>query len=200
MSENKKRISKAQVIVLISIVLAIAAVIILSLVLHERERTAGECCPWCFGACPWCWIVVDIAVILIYAAVLLAMTAVKNKVAEAVAVAAPVSRHRAQRDVSIPRQKKHREHHHGHTLRHAKQYDATVSLQQLMQAFPADATVNIEILKGMGLVPVKADGYKVLVADNEKMDRPLNIHATSFSAQAKHAILHAGGKAIKVYH
>ena len=56
-----------------------------------------------------------------------------------------------------------------------------------------------EHLKELGLVHRKADGYKVLVGDQEKMDRPMTIHATSFSAQARHEIHLAGGKAIKVY-
>ncbi len=195
MSENKKRISKAQVIVIVSIVASIAVVTILSLILHAQEPQGVDCCPWCFGACPWCWLIVALAIILVYAAVLLAMTAVK---AVATAVVAAVPRHKAQRHVNIPRQKKERRH--GHTLRHAKQYDATVSLKQLTRAFEEGSTVTIEKLKEMGIVPANADGYKVLVSDNEKLDRKLTIYATSFSAQAKHAIHEGGGQAIKVYH
>ena len=210
MSTNKKqRISRAQINVLIGVAAAMLLVILLSLVLHNPEHS--ECCPWCFGACPWCFLVIDLIIIGIFAAVLLAMTVAKviEAVADAMDMGLPDdepvqkkqdSRHKPQRDISIPKQKKHREHHHGHTLRHARQYDATVSLQQLMDAFEEGATVNIEILKAMGLVPLKADGYKVLVGDQEKMDRSLNIHATSFSAQAKQQIVHAGGSAVKVYH
>ncbi len=200
MSKNKKGISKAQIFVLIGVAAAMGLVILLSLLLHDPAH--ARCCPWCFGACPWCFLILDLVIIAIFAAVLLALTVAKVVEAVADAVGLPDTqekRHRAQRQVSIPKQKKHREHH-GHTLRHARQYDATVSLQQLMDAFEEGATVNIEILKAMGLVPLKADGYKVLVGDNEKMDRSLDIHATSFSAQARHEIVHAGGKATKVYH
>lgn len=202
MSNNKKGISRAQIIVLSGVAAAMLLVILLSLLLHDPAHAA--CCPWCFGACPWCFLVVDLIIIAIFAAVLLVMTVAKvvEAVMDAVGIpdeAPAEKRHKAQRDVSIPKQRKHREHH-AHTLRHAKQYDATVSLQQLMDAFEAGATVNIETLKAKGLVPLKADGYKVLVGDNEKLDRSLDIHATSFSSQAKHEILAAGGKAVKVYH
>jgi ribosomal protein L15 len=68
-----------------------------------------------------------------------------------------------------------------------------------MQVFEHGAEVTIEHLKELGLVHHRADGYKVLVGDQEKMDRPMTIHATSFSAQARHEIHLAGGKAVKVY-
>lgn len=211
MSNKKKGISLAQIFVLVGALVAMGLVILLSLLFHDPAN--ATCCPWCFGACPWCFLIVDLVVIAIFAAVLLVL--LMAKVVEAVAdvvteaVAGDENRdnrenaekkHRAQREWNIPKQKKHRERAHGHLLRHAKQYDATVSLQQLMTAFEDGATVNIETLKAMGMIPPKADGYKVLVADNEKMDRALEIYATSFSEQAKQAIVAAGGKAVKVYH
>ena len=121
--------------------------------------------------------------------------ALVKELLEPVAVA---PRHKAQRNVNIPRQRKAR--NHGHSVRHAKQYDAIVSLNQLTQAFEAGSVIRIDTLKSMGIVPADADGYKVLVSDNEKADRPLIIHATSFSSLAKQAIIEAGGQAIKVYH
>lgn len=199
MTRQKRRISKAQGIVIAGILIAIALVIAVSLLLHSKQSTGAACCPWCFGICPWCWLIVAIAIIFVYAGILLAMTAVKAVVKELLEPIVAAPRHKAQRGVNIPKQKKAR-NHHGHSIRHAKQYDAIVSLKQLTQAFEAGSVIDIDMLKSMGIVPADADGYKVLVSDNEKADRPLIIHATSFSAQAKHAILEAGGKAIKVYH
>ena len=202
MSETKKRISRsAQYVVLLVAAIVIALLIPISLILYGREITIGHCCPWCFGLehCPWCWIVPYAAAILAEGLILAALS--KQTLAVAAPVAQTASRHRAHRAVTIPAQKKqhHHRHHHGHTLRHAKQYDATVSLKRLMQVFEHGAEVTIERLKSIGLVHPKADGYKVLVGDNEMLDRSLTIHATSFSAQAKHRIHTAGGQAIKVY-
>ena len=198
MTHQKRRISKAQGIVVAGILLAIALVIAVSLLLHSKQSTGVACCPWCFGICPWCWLIVAIAIIFVYAGILLAMTAVKAVVKELLEPVAVAPRHKAQRNVNIPRQRKAR--NHGHSVRHAKQYDAIVSLNQLTQAFEAGSVIRIDTLKSMGIVPADADGYKVLVSDNEKADRPLIIHATSFSSQAKQAIIEAGGQAIKVYH
>ena len=206
MSETKKRISRtAQYVVLLVAAIVIALLIPISLILYGREITIGHCSPWCFGHehCPWCWILPYAAAILLEGLILAALSKQTIALAAPVVAAAEVpARHRAHRNVSIPKQQKpqhHRHHHHGHVLRHAKQYDATVSLKQLMQAFEHGAEVTIAHLKEIGLVHPKADGYKVLVGDNEVMDRPLTIHATSFSAQARQRIHTAGGEAIKVY-
>ena len=204
MSETKKRISRAQYVVLLTTAVIIAVLIPISLILYRAEHAIGHCSPWCFGYehCPWCWIVPYAAALLAEGITLTALSGKKILQSAPLAVTAPaVARSRAHRNVTIPAQKKHRQHHHhhGHTLRHAKQYDATVSLKQLMQAFEHGAEVTIAHLKEIGLVHPKADGYKVLVGDNEVMDRPLTIHATAFSAQARHRIHTAGGEAIKVY-
>jgi ribosomal protein L15 len=68
----------------------------------------------------------------------------------------------------------------------------------LKSSFAPGEKVTLDILKARGLVRADAVGYKVLVREFEKMDRPLTIYATSFSEKAKAEIIAAGGRPIKV--
>ena len=65
-----------------------------------------------------------------------------------------------------------------------------------LQNFDADAVITPEILKASGLAQRPHDRVKIL-GDGD-LDRKLEVHAHSFSAQAKEKIEKVGGKCVTV--
>ena len=201
MTEKKRRFSIGHIFLILGI-LAAGGFIAITLLLIPSTDAHG-CTLWCFDACPWCWLIIDIVAIALFCIapffIIMKSEATKN-------ITQPIT------EEKTPTEHKHHFHmplfhlpHISHThhrykkVKHGKQYDATVTLAALMTAFTHDERVTLAVLKSKGLVDTKAKGYKVLLQNNEELDRALTIYASSFSQQAKDAIVKAGGKAIMTH-
>lgn len=204
MTEKKKRLSKAHGVLIIGILAAVALVILTLVLFYGKDADAHKCSPWCFGICPWCWLIVDIIAILIFG--IGPIFIIKDKTEET--AEEPIKENQPEEQkhphfhfphLHLPRIGHSSAHSRHKKVKHGKQYDVTVSLETIMGAFSANERVTLSVLKSKGLVNPKAKGYKVLIQNNETLDRPLTIYASSFSEQAKAAILAAGGKAIKTH-
>lgn len=201
MTEKKRRFSIGHIFLLLGILAASGFIAITLLLIPSTD--AHGCTPWCFDACPWCWLIIDLAAIALFGVIpfFIIMKSEAQRKAEELVV-----------EEKAPAEHKHHFHmplfhlphvphtHHRHKkVKHGKQYDATVTLASLMTAFTHDERVTLAVLKSKGLVDPKAKGYKVLLQNNEELDRPLTIYASSFSQQAKDAIVKAGGRAIMTH-
>ena len=201
MTEKKRRLSLAHLLLGLGILVAISF-IILTLVLmgNSSTDTAHGCTLWCFDACPWCWLSIDIAAIMLFGVMpFFLILTLKAEKAEKKAEEVPeeTKHHFHMPHFHMPHP--HVPHVKHKKVKHGKQYDAIITLQTLMDAFAHHERVTLVMLKAKGLVHQNAKGYKVLLKDNEIMDRPLTVYASSFSAQAKAAIHAAGGKAIATH-
>ncbi len=205
MTEKKKRFSKAHGVLIIGILAAIALVILTLVLFYGEHADAHKCSPWCFGICPWCWLIVDIVAILIFGIGPIFIIMDKKEEEKATE---PVQEEKTEHPhhphfhfphLHLPRAGHSGAHSRHKKVKHGKQYDATVSLEALMGAFSENERVTLSVLKSKGIVNAKAKGYKVLIQNNETLDRPLTIYASSFSEQAKAAIIAAGGRAIKTH-
>ncbi len=201
MTEKKRRFSIGHIFLLLGILVAGGFIAITLLLLPSTD--AHGCTLWCFDACPWCWLVIDIAAIALFGIVpffIIMKSEALKKAEEPLAEKTTPAEHKHHFYMPLF----HRPHlphaHHRHKkVKHGKQYDATVTLASLMTAFTHDERVTLAVLKSKGLVDPKAKGYKVLLQNNEELDRPLTIYASSFSQQAKDAIAKAGGRAIMTH-
>lgn len=203
MTEKKRRFSIGHIFLGLGILAAIGFAIITFLMIPSTDAAHG-CTPWCFDACPWCWLIIDIAAVALFGIVpffvIMKSEAMKKEEAIATEEAPATSKHHFHMPLlHIPHLHLPQHHHRHKRVKHGKQYDATVTLASLMTAFTHDERVTLSVLKSKGLVDPKAKGYKVLLQNNEELDRPLTIYASSFSQQAKEAIVKAGGKAIMTH-
>ncbi|MEW5853582.1 MAG: 50S ribosomal protein L15 [Myxococcota bacterium] len=69
---------------------------------------------------------------------------------------------------------------------------AVVNVGALAEHFKADAVVDLDALKGAGLVKASLDGVKILA--HGELKHALTVKAHGFSAAAKEKIEKAGGK------
>jgi large subunit ribosomal protein L15 len=78
-----------------------------------------------------------------------------------------------------------------------KKIYAVVNLKAIEERFGAGAVVDEKALRGLGLVKGQEfDGIKILATG--ALSKPLEVHATRFSASAAAKIAAAGGKAVVV--
>ena len=204
MTEKKKRLSLAHLLLGLGILVAISFIILTLVSMGNASTdTAHGCTPWCFDACPWCWLMIDLAAVSLFGIIPFFLI-LKKEAEEIKAKEVPEETkhtihvpHFHMPHLHLPRP--HVPHVKHKKVKHGKQYDATVTLKTLMEAFAHHERVTLVMLKAKGLVHPNAKGYKVLLKDNEIMDRPLTVYASSFSAQAKAAIHAAGGKAIATH-